>query len=284
MPSTTTSVYGVAGGGSTGGGTTTTAATSSTSSAVHHSSNYIPPATQGTIAGGVVGGAAGLAVIAFVALVFFKWYKRRSQNGHQALPPSSGQSPDNDAPASVSREPGMAERAGMPAFVAAVPALFRHQNRSQEEPAPAERGFTRVAGRKLPSAFSEGMTSGGMSGPPPSMPLRDPEGNLSTTSFYRDSDGFHGGEGGANELPASPVEGPVGPMTHGERGEMVLSPGPRRTPTVHRGGPYVMSPSQSTPASPHSPAGTAGTVPTFDRSSTPSTVPDNRSSRFTEEV
>jgi hypothetical protein len=158
----------------------------------------------------------------------------------------------------------MAERAGMIPLVSAVPALFRHGNRSQEEPppVPGERGFQRVSGRKLPSAFSQGMDSGGMSSPPPSMPLTattasPAQDNIDNhTSFYRDSYGFYGGPGhhdasrdnsGATELDASPERGspsPDGPV------EIALSPGPRRTPTVHQGGPYVVQPSSSVPGTP----------------------------------
>ncbi|KAK5173899.1 uncharacterized protein LTR77_002580 [Saxophila tyrrhenica] len=294
-------------------GQSTTAAPSSTSSASSSSSSSsnnddsTPPA--GTIAGGVVGGAAGLAVILLIALVFLRWYKRRRQQGHQALPPSSAMSPADDDP-TVSRSggPGMAERAGLMPLAAAVPALFRHSNRSSEVPS-SERGFTRVSGRKLPSQFSEGMSSpgygaggiaspgfphpgSGPSSPPPNMPLApNREQNFSSQSFYRDSNGFYGGPGtGVQESP------PDGPTPESEAGpmEIALSPGPRRTPTVHTGGPYVMSPSTSVPATPVTPTARdraamgmhSPTVPTIpQRSGTPaSTYTDERSSRFTEEV
>ena len=304
-----------AGGGGGGGGSNSTA----------------PPAT---IAGGVVGGAAGIAILILIALVFLRWWKRRAQNGHHALPPSSEATPDPDVTSSMRGQPGMAERAGLRPLVGAVPAFFRHSNRSSEPPVPpSERGFTRVSGRKLPSQFSAGMTSA-QSPPPPTMPLSHPgamspdpehERNLSSHSFYRDSDGFYGGEGpnvtaynpnaannnmasftGHSPSPSESLENPNagrGPTPE----EMTLSPGPQRTPTVHRGGPYTMSPSStvpSTPAMPLSPAqqssgvgspraegfGGGGYAPVgggggYARSETPSsTVGDNRSSRFTEEV
>ena len=147
-------------------------------------------------------------------MMFLRWYRRRSQMGHQALPPNSAAlSPDMDQGPSHRGQPGMAERAGLMPFAAAVPALFRHQNRSREsdsaEPATGERGFTRVSGRKLPSAWSEGMTSPPQPtmSPPPTMPLvggtGDHDRNLSSTSFYRDSTGFYGGHGG-DRRPSSP--------------------------------------------------------------------------------
>ena len=284
-----------------GHGTPTTTATSSTSTAAHHGgSTAAPPA--GTIAGGVVGGAAGLAVILLVALVLLRWYKRRSQQAHQALPPSAAVSPDPDLPpsSSASRQPGMAERAGMMPFVTAVPGFFRHQSRGVQE--TGERGFTRVSGRKLPSAFSEGMSSEGVSGsavrsPPPAMPLRgdsDQSRNLSSQSFYRDSAGYYGGEGASRERPAAPLDDPSpigGSGSSEEAGEMVLSPGPQRRPTIHTGGPYAITPSSTAPNTPGgqvptSPTGTAATMPSYyARDESPSLYSaDNRSSRFTEEV
>lgn len=259
------------------GSSATSSATSSTSSAASMSGggsgsgSSTPPA--GTIAGGVVGGAAGLAVILLVAMLFLRWYRRKAQLGHQALPPNSGLSPDIDQGA-VSRGPGMAERAGLMPIMGAVPAFFRHQNSSQEQQSePSERGFTRVSGRKLPSSFSPGMSSA-----PSNMPMSGPDQNLSSASFYRDSAEGDAISPTAAASSASPPE------------EMTLSPGPQRRPTVHAGGPYVMSPGASSapsatnPAeSTRSPPGT-GTTATFDRSDTPSSLDPNRSSRFVEEV
>jgi hypothetical protein len=268
---TSTAAYG---GGAAGATTAGSTASSSTSSAASSSSNNNNNPPAGTIAGGVVGGAAGIALILLVALVALRWWRRRGQLGHQALPANTGVSPDQDQP-EVSRGPGMAERAGLAPVIGAVPAVFRHQNRSRDapsEPEPAERGFTRVSGRKLPSSFSPGMTS---SSPPPTMPLTDPYRNLSSTSFYRDSAGFYGGEGAGAEGAAA--GGAAGASHEG----MTLSPGPQRRPTVHTGGPYTMSPTVS---SPRSPSDTAGTSATFDRSDTPSSLNPDRGSRFSEAV
>ena len=269
--------------------------------------NDSPPTA--TIAGGVVGGCAGLAVIVLIALVLLRWWKRKAQNGHHALPAATDFSPnpERDVSSSMRGQPGMAERAGLRPLVGAVPAFFRHSNRSSEPTVPAsERGFTRVSGRKLPSQFSAGMVSP----PPPTMPLAAPgaqtpdaehERNLSSTSFYRDSDGFYGGTGTLNTDIAGHTPSPAEsfePQRTGGRGpspeELIISPGPQRTPTVHKGGPYTMSPTStvpSTPAFPPSPAQPSSGVYSpgpfggqYERSETPSSLPDNRSSRFTEEV
>ena len=298
----------IVGGSTAGQGTATTAATSSTTSASHHDSGSSTTAPPGTIAGGTIGGVAGLAVLLLVALIFLRWYKRRSQQGHQALPPSDTMSPDPDHPPSTRSGPGMAERAGLMPLAAAVPALFRHQNRSTDSAPPSssggggERGFTRVSGRKLPSAFSEGMSTNDPYPPPmPNMPLTGsgssyPERNLSSTSFYRDSQGFYGDEGPSPaEMSTSPTN-QSGETPPGEYGEMMLSPGPQRRPTVHAGGPYMMSPGSTVPSTPVvGSSGVGQAAPLMGgaarspelgaaRSETPTSMQDNRSSRFTEEV
>lgn len=177
----------------------------------------------------------------------------------------------------------MAERAGLRPIIGAVPALFRPHSRSQESvPEPAERGFTRVSGRKLPSSFSPGINS-----PPPTMPLTGQEANLSSTSFYRDSAGFYGGEGAA---PQTPTAAKVPPSGGGADEGVTLSPGPQRRPTVHAGGPYTMSPTTASPATPKMPGDmtrsppVTGSTATFDRSETPTSLDPTRGSRFTEEV
>ncbi|KAI7112067.1 hypothetical protein KC316_g19366 [Hortaea werneckii] len=127
------------------------------------------------------------------------------------------------------------------------------------------------------------------------MPLTGPERNLSSTSFYRDSAGFYGGEG----IPQSP-DTAAPPTGESPPEGLTLSPGPQRRPTVHVGGPYKMSTpataaaaaaSLSSPQTPqHPPAAIArsppmtGSTATFDRSETPTSLDPTRSSRFTEEV
>ncbi|KAK0893963.1 hypothetical protein LTR02_012545 [Friedmanniomyces endolithicus] len=300
--STITSIATIGGAIQQGTATTSTSSSSKTGGALNggggSSNNTTAP--PGTIAGGVVGGAAGLAVILLIAMLFLRYYRRRSQLGHQALPANAGVSPEPHHSPDLSRGPGMAERAGlMPALGAAVPALFRHSNRSAEGPAPSERSFTRVSGRKLPSSFSPGMST---NPPPPGMPLAGSEHNLSTTSFYRDSTGFYGGGSNGAESSVSPGEGSgARPLAAAAATEaLTLSPGPQRRPTVHTGGPYVMSsppmgPGASSPTSPArllrkgaggpgSPPGTAATAATFERSGTPSSLEGGRGRRFTEEV
>lgn len=190
--------------------------------------------------------------------------------------------------------PGMAERAGIAPVLAPLlgGGVFKHRREAETAPAPTgERGFQRVSGRKLPSAFSEGME--GVSSPP-GMPVafglgRDP----SDSSHYRDSSGL--------QLETGPFADPD------DEGDEMISPrpGPARQATLHPGGPWALSPpataatvsgpaSPMTPTftqhmlsptdgrfSPHSPPGTG------QRSVTPATISSfegSRGSRFTEEV
>ena len=287
------------------GGSVTSSAASTTTSAAGGGGGggSSEPAPAGTIAGGVVGGAAGLALVLVAAMLFLRWYRRKAGTGHHALSASSAAiSPDLDRTPMSGSGPGMAERAGLMPFAAAIPGLFRHQNRSQVSDggaATGERGFQRVSGRKLPSQFSEGMTGPpprDMTSPPPTMPLVGAtHHNMSNTSFYRDSQGFYGGEGqprAGSPNPFSdltPIDTDVSETEKPSATGPIMSPGPQRKPTVHRGGPYVMSPTTASSdtrgqLSPGSPPWTAGTTATFSRSETPASFEGSRGSRFMEEV
>lgn len=280
--STITAVATVGAGTNQGQGSPVSSAATTTAGASSNSNDNDSTPPAGVIAGGVVGGAAGLAVLLLIAMIFVRWYRRRNQFGHEPLPPASVTSPDTEHFSDRS-PPGMAERAGLMPFMGAVPALFRHQNRSVDDSAPSERGFTRVSGRKLPSAFSEGMSSEGMADagrgnyrPPPGMPLsssppRDQERSRSGNPFYRDSNGYYRGEGGTDTSPSDSI-----PNRNSAHELMTMSPGPQRQPQLHEGGPYVMSPTTS-----DAPSSPPGTVAAFSRSDTPSSL---RNSRFTEDM
>lgn len=323
-----------AGAGAAGGygyGTPTT--TTSSGVAAPTNDPPAPIAPPGVIAGGVVGGAAGLAVIVFIAMLFLRYYRRKNEHGHRQLPASTMPSEYHDDP-SRSR-PGMAERAGlMPlagAAAAALPALFRHQhaqrsNRaldaSAEGSPTSERGFTRVAGRKLPSHFSPGMSSedvgpsaatpltgspatlrtgaaalaGAYTASSPSQPSSPPPQNTrSAPPPYRnpfrdtaDSTGFlYHSPPGPNTFDdgddlhhhnhpsddALHVHGPTSPRGAGE--VMTMVDGPRRQPTLHKGGPYNLTPAGSEAAfSDHPGDGSRGPLVDTSSSSPAPPMPD----------
>jgi hypothetical protein len=93
-------------------------------------------------------------------------------------------------------------------------------------------------------------------------------------SWYQDNSGFYNDDG------ESPPAGAM-PMRTNSHEMMTMSPGPQRTPKIHQGGPYTMSPGSS--AGPSSPQ---FNKPTYvHRDVTPSSLLDpSRNSRFTEEM
>lgn len=269
------------------GATATSNGVSSTSAASDANNDDDEVAPPGTIAGGVVGGAAGLALIALIVLLFLRRYKKRAQLGHLALPANAAGPVAGSSVGSSSRGAGMAERAGLMPFAGAVPALFRHQSRSQHSGSETgERGFQRVAGRKLPSAFSEGMTGPPHppTSPPPTMPLVEAEGhdrNLSAHSFYRDSAGFYGGDGSSPD-PFSDTNLPATVAGGATAEQMIMSPGPQRRPTIDKAQPHVLP--DASVATSGTPSWTPSHSAAFARSDTPASLDGSRNSRFTEEV
>lgn len=270
------------------GATATSNGIASTSAAADDNSNDDETAPAGTIAGGVVGGAAGLALVALIILLFLRRYKKRAQLGHLALPANAAGPVTGTSGGSGSGGAGMAERAGLMPFAGAVPALFRHQSRSQHSGSETgERGFQRVAGRKLPSAFSEGMTGPPHppTSPPPTMPLVDADGpdrNLSSHSFYRDSAGFYGGDGSVTSPnPFSDSNLPATVAGNEAAEQLVMSPGPQRRPTIHAAKTHVQ---HASVAATGTPSWTPSHTAAFARSDTPASLDSGRNSRFTEEV
>lgn len=239
-----------------------------------------------SIAGGVVGGLAGLALLLVAALIFLRWYKRRKEQGHQPLGRGT---PEPDSQSSPTH-PGMSERTAL------APAIFSYQNKSVEASGSGASGFQKVSGRKMPPAYAVHPAHRDFESPEPDVPTTAPAQDLNNTTFYRDSYGFYAGNGTHTDEPQESPE-PT-PGSDQISGEMTLSPGPQRRPTVvNDPGPYVITPSSGSPETPaahaRSPSGPAGIglspflersgTPTTARSGTPSSIPDNRSSRFTED-
>jgi len=231
------------------------------------------------LAGGIVGGVAGLAVLVLTAMIFLRWYRKRAA--------SMGALTGAEA-AGTGGAGGMSERGRTaPVLAPLLGGVFKNR-KSRAVDDTGERGFQRISGRKLPSAFSAGMTSA----PPMLMPSAfDNDRNMSTTSVYRDSTYY--GAGG------SPFDDPNNELGANE----VIMPGPARQARVHP--PYAMSPTSALSEN------TSPTSPTFpiqrntltpepgqnaplmthfnpaNRSVTPATLASfdgSRGSRFTEEV
>ncbi|KAG9732049.1 hypothetical protein KCU59_g12069, partial [Aureobasidium melanogenum] len=261
--------------------TATAPGSTSTATLTNDGSNNTPPPS--VLAGGIVGGVAGLAVLVLIAMIFLRWYRKRMANMNALT--------EAEAATGSGGARGMSERGRTaPVLAPLLGGVFKNR-RSRAAEDTGERDFQRISGRKLPSAFSAGMTSG----PPMLMPSAfDNDRNMSTTSVYRDST-YYGAAG-------SPFDDPENEIGTNE----TINPGPARQARIHH--PYTMSPTSamSENASPTSPTfpiqghrltpepGQNAPLMTplnpqtrAHRSVTPATLSSfdgSRGSRFTEEV
>ncbi|KAF2758016.1 hypothetical protein EJ05DRAFT_500533 [Pseudovirgaria hyperparasitica] len=223
-------------------------------------------ASTPVLVGGVVGGIAGFVLLLAALLIALRYIKQKRRGGAVQL--HEGDGGDTGPLTAMSQRQSF-----MPPAAAAF--FNRFSGASKETDVSTERSFQRVSGRKLPSAFSPGMSM---------EQARDLQ-SLSQGSYYRDSQGFYSG---------SPDTGP-GAAVIGlspEKDKEMMMPGPARTPVVHepRHPPYGFAPvggagahtsgtsTLSPPLSPH-PFPRAGTLgrshPSLDGS---------RGSKFTEDV
>lgn len=250
-------VYG-GGGGQPGG----LAAPTSGASTEAQDNGPITPLETPQVVGSVVGSLAGAALILAIILLLLRRHKRRRGGALQLT--------DNDR---TDNDRSMREAPPRPARASIIPSAFLHRfsgmSRSTAETSLSggERSFQRVSGRKLPSAFSDGMTSDQFSR----------GGTMSESSFYQDDQGIYGGPGLAKEFGKE-----IGDSPKRESGQMSFRPGPARTPMIRNpDDPFsdVYRSHLSPPQSPNPmfpPRGTLGrSLPSADGS---------RSSRFTENV
>ncbi|KIX01946.1 uncharacterized protein Z518_07885 [Rhinocladiella mackenziei CBS 650.93] len=197
--------------------------------------------TQQQVVGGVVGGVAGVALMLAIILVVLRWYRRRLKE--------RGQLPEQIAARELASGSGpgasqaMSQRSSTTPLAAAVASsLKRLRPQSNQTLATnttgltdpsvkeAERGFQRIAGRKIAPVLSNGGDPyGGNYGAfekeslaGPSDPSSNQERGLSGASFYRDSQGFYGGKGNQSPtLPPSPTTATTGTRT----GDMTTTAG-----------------------------------------------------------
>lgn len=255
--------------------TSTSAATGSGDDSNSGSNSSTPPTP--ILVGSVVGSIAGAAFIIFVLLFLLRWYKRSrrgllSLNRGDGLGPAAITSRNGGDP---SQSGGMIERSIPFAIPAALASLTGRNKRASHIPAQSasstagsERGFYRVSGRKLPSVLQSG--GDGYGGGLGERPMFGHPNTLSGTSFYRDSQGFHGGQG-------------TGISGDRDSGIPVMRPGPARTPVTQQGAfasppkqsPFNDSPFDSPPPPPRRPDVLGRSHPSQDGS---------HGSRFTEEL
>ncbi|ORY71239.1 uncharacterized protein BCR38DRAFT_404350 [Pseudomassariella vexata] len=271
-------------GGFAGGatdGATGTVSPSSTSTAGSGSGSSSSDTSTATIAGSVLGAVAGVAFILVLALMALRWKKRQN-----ALRLSSGENSARGgflsgtggaaaAAAAAAGRPSTARSRGMsgtmverrsvpfavPAALATLTAGYkRFSGRTTASSIEGnEKGFQKVAGRKLPSVLQHGGDGYSEPSPPPHDSIS------SEQSFYRDSQGFFGGP----EMPRLAVGSPMRP----ESGVPIFHPGPAKTPVTEQA---RFSPTLSPPQ--RDPLGRSR--PSMDGSSRS----HGSGSRFTEEI
>ncbi|KAF2713054.1 hypothetical protein K504DRAFT_472534 [Pleomassaria siparia CBS 279.74] len=231
-----------------------------------------PLATPQVVAS-VIGSLAGAALFLAILLFLIRRHKRKLGGAGVTRQITADDAADNQ-PMAASGQQMATRNSYVPPSTAAFFNRFSGASRSTAETSTTgggERGFQRISGRKLPSAFSEGMTSEQFSR----------EGKLSGSSFYQDDKGFYGGPG-TKETGASSAAGAVAGAVAGER--IITMPSPARTPTIHhppppfgqnRNGGSLLSP-------PHSPSPSIAPRSSLGRSH-PS-QDGSRNSKFTEDV
>ena len=267
--------YSSGGTGAAGIGSATTASSSATSSASSSShGGSAPGPTTPTVVGGVVGGVAGLAFLLLILLALLRWYRKRLQSRGQLPEQIAARSTTGGGPSGATQ---MSSRSSHTPFAAAfLSSTRRWRPQSSATTATAvtnystvpdsERGFQRIAGRKIEPVlgtgtdqyggnygafekdFPEGrLTRGAPSNSGAPQPHEEERG-LAESSFYRDSRGFYGGKG--EDLPVSPTLVPSSmghtrgttrdfanadslggdPRTERPEGYAVMRPSPARTP------------------------------------------------------
>ncbi|KAL6704125.1 hypothetical protein ACN47E_008788 [Coniothyrium glycines] len=254
-----TSYYGGGGNGPGSPGSAPAASPAPAADAGNNDSSA--PLETPQVVGSVVGSLAGAALILAIILLLIRRHKRRRGG---ALQLTGDDHTDRHQPMRQA-----------PARSSIIPSAFLHRfsgmSRSTAETklSGGERSFQRISGRKLPSAFSEGMTSDQFS----------QGGTMSGSSFYRDDHGIYGGPGLSKELGKE-----IGDThTTRESGHMNFRPSPARTPMIrHPDEAPTFDTDQSYLSPPQSPNPDFPTRGTLGRS-LPS-ADGSRSSRFTENV
>ncbi|CBX91715.1 predicted protein [Plenodomus lingam JN3] len=258
---TSTSAVGVGVGGlDTPAGPTAPSTTATTTASTDTESASAPLETP-QVVGSVVGSLAGAAFILAIILLLLRRHKRKRQGALQLT--------GDDHPAVHEQSMTQAPTRNSAAPIAFLK-RFSGISRSTAETSLSggERSFQRVSGRKLPSAFSEGMTSEQFSR----------GGTISGSSFYQDDHGIYGGPGGiAKELGKE-----IGDAhTTRESGKMNIRPSPARTPVIRHPDedPFADKTYLSPPQSPNLGSPDRGTLGRSLHS-----ADGSRSSRFTENV
>ncbi|KAJ9608460.1 hypothetical protein H2200_007448 [Cladophialophora chaetospira] len=244
--------------------------------------------TQQQVVGGVVGGVAGIAIVLVIVLFVLRWYRRRLKE--------RGQLPEQIAARELAAGGGggaypMSQRSSTVPLTAVVAQGLRrlrpHSSQTLRTTGTAttdasvpesERGFQRIAGRKIaPVIGGGGDPYGGNYGAfdkdagvgPSDLPER----GLSGASFYQDNRGFYGGKGlQTPPIPSSPT---TATTSAAKTGDISATGGPSSS-TRDFAGPRAANSSQISLTTPTRPEGYAVMRPSPAR--TPVTLSPSASS------
>ncbi|BDD57055.1 hypothetical protein MPDQ_007401 [Monascus purpureus] len=276
-------------GGGLGGSTITSEPPASATSTQSLHGATTPNNTTPKIVGGVVGGVAGLFVLALLAGLLFLYRRKRSIRGTPSGLPSDGGSRDAplaERPSTTRSAEMSSQRSSQSLFTAAylAPAFMRRWRNSamtdsSQLSETSERGFQKISGRKIPSVLQSGGDGygGGLEGISPT--ISPMSGDPSSSRSVRPP----------QSPPQSPPSQPPPTRPFGvpldtsftressaeSNAVVVIRPSPARTPlssTVS-----VVSPEHMSPARPSSQR------PDLLGRSRPS-LDGSRSSRFTEGI
>jgi hypothetical protein len=259
--------------GAAGFGSPTTAVSSATSSSSSNTGSGPGPATP-TVVGGVVGGVAGLAFLLLILLTLLRWYRKRLQSRGQLPEQIAARTVTGGDPSAATQMSSQSSHTPLAAAILSSTRRWRPQSSATTATAltnyssvpDSERGFQRIAGRKIAPVigsgsdqyggnygafendFAEGRLTREAHSSSQAAPANNPDGGLADKSFYRDSQGFYGGKGdprptSSTLVPSSlahthsSTRDPTNTDSIGEdqredttEGYAVMRPSPARTP------------------------------------------------------
>jgi hypothetical protein len=171
---------------------------------------------QQTVVGGVVGGIAGLAIVLLVLLAFLRWYrnrlKARGELPEQLAQRNFGLGGPGHHHTLSQRSSGVPLTSALAASLRKFRPISSHTQTTTHTASTipeSEKGFQRIAGRKIAPVLSTGGDGfggnyGAFEKEIGSTSHTRNERSLAGSSFYHDSNGFYGGTG-RNSLPSSPT-------------------------------------------------------------------------------
>ncbi|TDZ74244.1 hypothetical protein CTRI78_v000938 [Colletotrichum trifolii] len=214
------------GGAGLGGGSGQPTSTS-TSSSNDSSSDTSTPST-GTVVGSVVGSVAGVAFLVLLAFLALRWKKQsggrfrlsdNNANGNRGILNGSG-APDGGNSGGMTQRSLPLGTAAVAGAAGAAAAAKPPSRRASEPSETGERGFVRVAGRKLPSVLQSG--GDGYTDPREGAAANDDDESV----FFRDSQAFF--DPNATGTPRLALGSPMRPVS----GVVTMQPSPARTPVT----------------------------------------------------